>query len=59
MKDWEHFKVEFDPNSTDKHPYGYWAAYCDLGYDGVGPTPEIALAGLVIALSKALREHEC
>lgn len=53
MNEWEHFKLEFDPIPSDKYPYGYWAAYTQLGFDGDGPTPEVALANLVIALVKA------
>lgn len=56
MKDWEHFKLEFDPTSTEQYPHGYWAAYSDLGYDGAGPTVEAALAALIIELSKAYRK---
>lgn len=57
MKDWEHFTLQFDPNPTDKYPHGYWSAYSALGYDGEGPTPEAALANLVIELSKGYRKN--
>jgi hypothetical protein len=39
------------------YPHGYWyATALDDGYDGQGPTPEIALASLIGALVAALRE---
>lgn len=54
MKSWEYFRIEFDPNPSEQYPHGYWTAYAEPGYDSAGPTVEIALAGLVIELAKAL-----
>ncbi len=51
-KDWEYFKLEFDPNPSEKYPFGYWDCYIVPGFDGVGPTPEIAMAQAIIGMSK-------
>jgi hypothetical protein len=56
MKEWELFKLEFDPNPTEKYPHGYWNAYTTLGFEGDGPTPDIAMANLIIALIKAYQK---
>lgn len=57
MKEWEAFKLEFDPTGSDKYPHGYWAAVTtDGNFDGDGPTPEIAMANLIIALVKHTKE---
>lgn len=61
MNDWEHFTLQYDPNPSGRYRdtgQGYWAAKTDLGYIGDGPTPEAALAALVIEMSKALRDAE-
>lgn len=61
LQDWQHFTLQFDPNPSGRYRdtgLGYWAAKSDLGYIGDGPTPETALAALVIEMSKALREQE-
>ena len=52
------FTLSFDPTPQGtKYPSGYWYAYAEPGYDASGATPEAALAGLVIELSRALRER--
>lgn len=40
------------------YPTGYWvAATSDGNYDGVGATPEAAMASLINVLVKALKEN--
>lgn len=41
------------------YPHGYWyAVTMDGGYDGSGPTPEIALAKLIDGLVEALNKYQ-
>ena len=57
MKDYQYFKLEYDPNPSGRYAdirQGYWYAYAQPGYDGDGLTPEAAMASLIIQMSKAL-----
>lgn len=53
------FQLTFISERSEHPPYphGYWYVTTQNGgYDGHGPTPEIALASLIDALVKALAD---
>jgi hypothetical protein len=59
MTEFNSFKLDFDPASSNQYPHGYWYAYArtnDNGWEAIGPTIESTLATMVKVLLSALTE---